>query len=105
MTQVVVVLVTCPNAAAGRRLGRELVRKRLAACVNLIPRIESCYRWQGKVERSPETLLIIKTASRRFAALQRAIRALHPYECPEIVALPVSAGHPPYLRWILESAT
>ena len=100
-----VVLVTCPNVTVGRRLGRALVRKRLAACVNLVPRIESCYRWRGKVERSTETLLLIKTAAGRFTALRRAILALHPYECPEIVALPVFAGHAPYLDWVRESVS
>ena len=103
--KVIVVLVTCPGAAVGRRLSTELVKRRLAACVNLIPRIASCYRWQGKIERSAEALLVIKTTARRFAALQRALLALHPYDCPEIIALPVVAGHAPYLQWVQQSVS
>lgn len=102
-TGVVVVLVTCPNPRVGGRISRELIRRRAAACVNLIPRIESCYRWEGKLERSSESLLLIKTAARHVPALSRAIRTLHPYDCPEIIALPVAAGFAPYLRWVLES--
>lgn len=100
---VVVVFVTCPSVSVGRRISRALIDRRLAACVNLVPRVESCYRWQGAVERAAETLLIIKTTRRRFAALARAIRSLHPYDCPEIIALPLAAGHPPYMRWVAES--
>ena len=104
-SRILVVLVTCPSVAVGRRISRVLVQKRLAACVNLVPRIESRYRWRGKVERSAETLLVIKTAAGRFAALRRAILSLHPYECPEIIALPVFAGHAPYLGWVRESVS
>ena len=102
-TAVVVVLITCPSVPVGRRISRALIQQRLAACVNLVPKIESCYRWQGKIERAAETLLVIKTTSRRFDALTRAVRRLHPYQCPEIIALPVTAGHQPYLRWVMES--
>ena len=101
-TGVVVVLVTCPSPAVGRRISRELVRRRLAACVNLLLRIESCYRWQGQIERAAEALLLIKTTSRAVPALTRILRTLHPYECPEIIALPVVAGAAPYLRWVKE---
>ena len=101
-TGVVVVLVTCPGPTVGRRISRELIRRRVATCVNLFPRIESWYRWQGKMERSAEALLLIKTTSRGVPALTRAIRAIHPYQCPEIIALPVVAGHAPYLRWVKE---
>ena len=100
---VVVVFVTCPGVSVGRRISRTLIQQRLAACVNLVPKIESCYRWQGKIERAAETLLVIKTTSRRFDALKRAVRRLHPYQCPEIIALPVTAGHQPYVRWVTES--
>ena len=102
---IIVVLVTCPGAAVGRRLSTELVKRRLAACVNLIPRIASCYRWQGHIERAHEALLVIKTTANRFDPLKRAIRALHPYDCPEIIALSVVAGHAPYLQWVQESVS
>ena len=101
--QVLVVLVTCPSAAVGRRISRRLVQQRLAACVNLVPQIESIYRWQGKVEQGREALLIMKTSAKRFAALQAAILRLHPYESPEIIAWPLSKGVPAYLRWVLFS--
>lgn len=99
----VVVLVTCPTPAVGRRLARELVRSRLAACVNVLPGVESVFRWQGKVDRSREALLVIKTTRARFAALRRRVLSLHPYDLPEVIALPVAAGHSPYLRWIASS--
>jgi periplasmic divalent cation tolerance protein len=103
MTRIVVVLVTCPTPAVGRRLARELVRLRLAACVNVLPGVESVFRWQGKVDRSREALLVIKTTRARFAALRRRVLSLHPYDLPEVIALPVAAGHPPYLRWVASS--
>ncbi len=99
----VIVLVTCPTPAVGRRLARELVRLRLAACVNVLPGVESVFRWRGKVDRSREALLVIKTTRARFAALRRRVLSLHPYDLPEVIALPVAAGHPPYLRWIASS--
>jgi len=103
MTRIVVVLVTCPTPAVGRRLARELVRLRLAACVNVLPGVESVFRWRGKVDRSREALLVIKTTRARFAALRRKVLSLHPYDLPEVIALPVAAGHPPYLRWVASS--
>ena len=105
MTRIVVVLVTCPTPAVGRRLARELVRLRLAACVNVLPGVESVFRWQGKVDRSREALLVIKTTRARFAALRRRVLSLHPYDLPEVIALPLAAGHPPYLRWIASSVS
>ena len=105
MTRIVVVLVTCPTPAVGRRLARELVRLRLAACVNVLPGVESVFRWQGKVDRSREALLVIKTTRARFAALRRKVLSLHPYDLPEVIALPLAAGHPPYLRWIASSVS
>ena len=103
MTRIVVVLVTCPTPAVGRRLARELVRLRLAACVNVLPGVESVFRWQGKVDRSREALLVIKTTRARLARLTRTVVALHPYDLPEVIALPLIAGHPPYLRWVASS--
>ncbi|MDP3721997.1 MAG: divalent-cation tolerance protein CutA [Candidatus Omnitrophota bacterium] len=100
MPSFLVVMVTCPSRAVAKRLGTELVKRRLAACVNVVPDIESIFWWQGKIDRADETLLLIKTTSRGFEPLRRAVCALHPYEVPEIIALPIVRGHPPYLRWI-----
>ncbi|MBI4597269.1 MAG: divalent-cation tolerance protein CutA [Candidatus Omnitrophica bacterium] len=98
---VVVVLVTCPTMAVAKRLAGRLVQRRQAACVNIVPGLTSVFRWQGKIERAPEILLVIKTARKRFAELSKTIRALHPYDVPEIIAWPVTAGHPPYLSWVI----
>ena len=102
---VVVVLVTCPTRAVASRLAQRLIGERVAACVNVIPDVESTFRWQGKIERCRETLLVIKTTATRFTQLKRAVLRLHPYDVPEIIALPVVAGHAPYLRWVVDSLT
>ena len=102
--RVVVVLVTCPTRTAARRIAALAVERRFAACVNLIPAVESIFRWQGKTTRCRETLLVIKTTAARFPRLTRAILALHPYQVPEIIALPVAAGHRPYLEWVARSS-
>ncbi len=98
-----VVLVTCPTRAVARRIASQLISRRLAACVNLVPGIESIYRWQGKVERAREVLLVIKGTASGFERLKRAILALHPYDVPEVIGLPILAGHSPYLRWLSQS--
>ena len=97
------VLVTCPTVAVARRIAERLVRDRVAACVNLVPSVQSLFLWQGTLERSREVLLVIKTTRRRFDRLRRCLLLLHPYELPEIIALPVVAGHPPYERWVHEA--
>lgn len=94
-----IVLCTAPDKACAERIAEHLVTQRLAACVNLIPGIESVYEWQGKVERDHEVLLLIKTPPHAYAALQEAIVQLHPYETPEIIALPVETGLSSYLSW------
>jgi len=94
-----VVLVAAPPRAAGR-LARALVDRRLAACVTIVPRARSVYRWEGRVESASESLLVIKTAAGRVPALLAAVEDLHPYEVPEALALPVAAGLAPYLRWL-----
>ena len=104
MTDKIVVLVTCGSAKEARKIARALVEQRLAACVNIFPTpVQSVYRWKGKVESAKECLLSIKTTRRRFAALQRAIRRLHSYDTPEIIALPIAAGSLDYLAWVAES--
>jgi len=101
----VVVLVTCPNRAVARRIASVVVTKRLAACVNLLPGIESVFRWEGKIDRSREVLLLIKTTRRRFSSLAHALARLHPYDVPEVIALPVTAGVASYLRWVARSVS
>lgn len=98
-----VVLVTAPSAAAAARIARALVGERLAACGNVVPGLRSIFRWEGKVRGQAEALLVIKTTRRRFPALRARVLALHPYQVPEILALPVEAGDAAYLDWIASS--
>jgi periplasmic divalent cation tolerance protein len=97
------VLCTCPPEAA-ERLASALVEEQLAACVNALPGIQSVYRWQGALERSAETLLLAKTTAERYPALESRLRELHPYELPEIIALPIERGLPGYLAWVREQS-
>jgi periplasmic divalent cation tolerance protein len=103
-SQVLLVHITCP-AADAPALAEALVRERLAACVNALPGVRSTYLWQGRVEQAEETLLIAKTTQARYAALEAAVRRLHPYELPEVVAVHVASGLPAYLRWVEDSTT
>lgn len=100
MTDALVVLCTCGGDEEARRISGALVEARLAACVNILPGVQSVYRWQGEIETAAETLLFIKTTSDRFAALRDRIRELHSYDTPEIVALPVTVGSEDYLAWL-----
>lgn len=95
-----VLLATAPDGPAAETLARTLVTEGLAACVNRVPGVQSTYRWQGAVQESAEVLLVIKSTSAAYAALERRIRELHPYEVPEIVALPIVRGSQPYLAWL-----
>jgi periplasmic divalent cation tolerance protein len=99
----VVVLSTVATAEDAARVARALVERRLAACVNVVPAVRSIYRWKGKVEEDEERLLVIKTRRDRVEALREALVALHPYELPEAIVLPIEAGHAPYLAWLDES--
>jgi periplasmic divalent cation tolerance protein len=94
------ILTNWPDIANARALADELVAARLAACVNILAPCRSVYRWQGKVEEAEEIPLLIKTTAERYPALEAAIRARHPYELPEIVAVPISHGLPAYLDWV-----
>ncbi len=100
-----VVLCTFPDVETARRIAMVLVEKKLAACVNLCPGIESIYSWEGKVEKATEILGIIKTTPERYAALEVEVKAQHPYDVPEVLALPVGAGAEGYLNWIKTSVT
>jgi periplasmic divalent cation tolerance protein len=94
------VLVTAPDLKTARRLAHAALAARLIACANLVPRLESHYRWRGKLERSHEVLLIFKTTRSRLKALKEMILREHPYETPEFVVLPMAGGSAQYLRWI-----
>ena len=98
-----VVLVTAPDLKTARALAQSVLQARLAACVNLVPRIESHYWWQGKLESGAEVLLVIKTTQAKLAALEKAVLAGHPYDTPEILVLPVQAGTRRYLDWLADS--
>ncbi len=95
-----IVFNTCPDQQTAQHIATQLVELQLAACVNIIPAIESVYSWQGKVESETEYLLIIKTHSDCYTELESTIQALHPHELPEVVAVPIEAGLPAYLDWI-----
>ena len=99
--QVRVVLVTAPDAETGARIARTLVEEQLIACANLVPGIRSIYRWEGRVADEAEVLLVLKTRASACAALAARVKALHPYELPEVVALPVVAGSEAYLDWVI----
>jgi periplasmic divalent cation tolerance protein len=100
-----VVLVTAPDVKVSRKLARACLEARVAACVNIVPRVESHYWWQGKVERGSELLLVIKTTAARLRALEKCVLANHPYDTPEFVVLPISSGNRRYLEWISSSVT
>jgi periplasmic divalent cation tolerance protein len=99
-----VVLVTCASIAEARKIGRAVVEKELAACANIVSGVESIYRWQGKVERAREVLVIIKTAGTRLRELEREVKRLHSYDVPEFIAFPIVGGSKEYLKWIGENA-
>ncbi len=100
MQQILLVMTNLPDTHSAQQLAQQLVESRLAACVNCMPGVRSVYRWQGAVEQADEVALIIKTTPARYAELEAAIKAAHPYEVPEIIAIPVSAGWPAYADWI-----
>ena len=95
-----VALTTAPDAEAAARIARVLVEERVAACANLVPQVRSIYRWQGRIEDDSEVLLVIKTRADRVDALAARLRALHPYEVPELVVLRVESGLDAYLDWV-----
>lgn len=100
MSETLIVLTNCPDAATAQRIARTLVEQRLAACVNQLAPVASTYRWQGAIEQAEEVPLLLKTTRERYPELEAALRTLHPYSVPEIVAIPVVAGYGAYLRWV-----
>ncbi|MCU1271288.1 MAG: divalent-cation tolerance protein CutA [Acidobacteriaceae bacterium] len=103
MTDKVLVLTTAGNEMEAQKIAHELVERRLAACVNIVPRIQSVYRWEGKVETAEEYLLVIKTTKARSVEVQGAIRELHSYALPEYVVISMEGGSAEYLKWIEDS--
>lgn len=99
------VYVTCGNSGEAEKIAKAVVEERLAACANIFPRIRSFYRWKGKVQEDSEIVMILKTTRSLFPLLEERVRALHSYECPCIVALPIEAGNVSFLKWIGESVS
>ena len=96
-------MTTLPDEKQAKELARILVTRKLAACINILPKMTSIYEWQGKLEQGEEHLLIIKTEQDRLAELQETIKEAHPYELPEIIVVPIVSGYEPYLNWISNS--
>lgn len=105
MTSTRIILSTAGSAEEARKIAQALVKQGLAACVNIVPQIESVYRWKGKLENSQELLLIVKTTAERVSKVFEAIQSLHSYEVPECIALEITAGSEAYLNWIAANST
>lgn len=99
-SQLVTIFMTAPDGAEAERMGRALVEERLAACANVVPGVVSVYRWEGRMQRDEEALVILKTTGEGVPALKARAVELHPYDVPEFLALPVVDGHQPYLDWV-----
>ncbi|MDP2759064.1 MAG: divalent-cation tolerance protein CutA [Sideroxyarcus sp.] len=102
MSEVLLVITTLPDRASGERIAAALVTAGIAACVNMLGECTSVYHWQGKLEHANEVPLLIKTTRAAYPQLEQVLRELHPYELPEIIALPISAGLPAYLNWVTQ---
>jgi periplasmic divalent cation tolerance protein len=103
MSDAIVVFMTAPAVDEARRIANELVGRQLAACVQILPEIESVYRWNGEVQRDKEILILAKTTAAQFDALERAVREIHTYDTPEIVAVPMSHVSEPYRAWLSDN--
>ena len=103
--KVLLALSTFPDQESARRISNELVTKNLAACANILPGVESIYRWKEKIESGNETLVLFKLSEDRQSAFQEKLRSLHPYDVPEIIFVPISSGLPEYLRWVTENCS
>jgi periplasmic divalent cation tolerance protein len=97
------ILCTCPDQATAERIAETVVGERLAACVNLVPGLTSVYRWEGQIQRDTEWLLLVKTRAAVYPLLETRLRELHPYQTPEIIALPIQTGSAAYLDWIADN--
>jgi periplasmic divalent cation tolerance protein len=101
--KILLALSTFPEAETARRISTQLVTEKFAACANILPAVESIYRWEGKIETASETLVFFKLSENRQAAFQEKLRSLHPYEVPEIVCFKINSGLPDYLSWVAQS--
>jgi periplasmic divalent cation tolerance protein len=99
-TKILLALSTFPNAEIARRISNQLVSERFAACANILPSVESIYRWKGNMESENETLVFFKVSEDRQSTFQDKLRSLHPYDVPEIIFVPVASGLPEYLQWV-----
>jgi periplasmic divalent cation tolerance protein len=99
----VIIFITAANKKEANRIAKELVKKRLAACINLVSKIDSVFWWQGKIDKASEALLIIKSKKSKLERIIKLVKARHSYQVPEIIALPIIGGYKPYLRWLDES--
>jgi periplasmic divalent cation tolerance protein len=102
MEDIVVVLSTFPDSETAKRIAQELVKARLAACVNVLPGVESIYQWKGEMESAREVLGLIKTTAATYPTLEARLKELHPYDVPEILAVPADLVHPAYAQWVRE---
>jgi len=102
MSEFIVVFITTPTPIEGEKIASILVEERLASCVNIVNTISSVYRWEGKIEKTNEALLIIKTKAENFTQLMTKVKEVHSYKVPEIIALPIISGNEDYLKWVRE---
>jgi periplasmic divalent cation tolerance protein len=101
--KILLALSTFPDAETARRISTQLITEKFAACANILPNVESIYRWKGKMEMANETLVLFKLSEDRQAAFQEKLRSLHPYDVPEIIFVPIAGGLSEYLRWVVEN--
>ena len=104
MNRILVVFCTCPDEKVARDLAARLVEQKLAACVNILPEIRSIYRWQGAVSEDGESLMVIKTSRSAWGRLENWLSRNHPYDLPELIAMPVDKGLPAYLEWVVQES-
>jgi periplasmic divalent cation tolerance protein len=105
MSDAIVVFMTASSADEARRIAQQLVESRLAACVQILPEIESIYRWNGEIQREKELLILAKTSADNFAELEKSVRAIHSYETPEIIAVQASQISEPYRTWLIQNVS
>jgi len=103
--QILMVMSNVPDAATAQGLARLLVETKLAACVNILPGVQSVYRWRGQIEQAEEVTLLIKTTREKYAQLQQTLVDAHPYDVPEVIAWPLAEGYAPYLHWVVAETT
>ena len=102
MEEVILIYSTCPTRQSAVELSRELLNHRLAACVNIGAEMTSLYTWEGELKQEPEVPLVIKAVKKNFAAIKDLVLKLHPYDCPSLLAMDISCGHEPFLKWVRE---